>query len=58
MKALKADALATTALAAASDPALRHRAHELAARMAGEDGLGSAIAALEQLGAPMQEADR
>ena len=58
MKGLKADALATAALAAASDPALRHRAHELAGRMAGEDGLGSAIAALEQLGMRMQEAGR
>ena len=58
MKTLKPDALATAALGAGSDPAMRHRAHELAGRMAEEDGLGAAIAALEQEAAPMQATGR
>ena len=56
MRTMKPEALATAALGAVSDPAMHHRAHELAERMTREDGLGSALAALEQLGAPMQEA--
>jgi UDP:flavonoid glycosyltransferase YjiC (YdhE family) len=49
MRTLQAGALSEAALAAASDPDLRHRAHLLAQRMTDEDGLRSAVAALEPL---------
>jgi sterol 3beta-glucosyltransferase/vancomycin aglycone glucosyltransferase len=48
---VEAATLADAALAAVSDPALRHRAHGLASAMAGEDGLGEAVRAIEGLGA-------
>lgn len=44
---LRADRLADAALAAATDPAYRERARQLASAMAGEDGLGAAVAAIE-----------
>jgi UDP:flavonoid glycosyltransferase YjiC (YdhE family) len=51
MRALRADVLADAALAAVSDPALRHRAHELAALMEPEDGVADAVAAIESAAA-------
>jgi UDP:flavonoid glycosyltransferase YjiC (YdhE family) len=47
VKELRADRLADAALAAAADPAMRQRAQELAQRLASEDGIGSAVAAIE-----------
>ncbi|HEY6608026.1 MAG TPA: glycosyltransferase [Candidatus Limnocylindria bacterium] len=47
---LKADALARAALSAVVDPEMRRRARELAERLATEDGVGTAVAALEGLG--------
>jgi UDP:flavonoid glycosyltransferase YjiC (YdhE family) len=47
---LRAQALADAALAAVSDPAMRHRAHELAGSMTAEDGIGTAVRAIEGLG--------
>jgi UDP:flavonoid glycosyltransferase YjiC (YdhE family) len=48
MRTLQPDALAAAALEAVSDPAMRHRAHELAQRMSAEDGLEAAVAAVER----------
>jgi len=48
LRTLEANALAHAALTAVGEPALRHRARELAQRMADEDGIGSTVAALEQ----------
>ena len=47
MRTLQPAALASAALEAASDPALRDRARELAQRMSAEDGLDAAVAAIE-----------
>lgn len=44
---LRAEALADAALAAASDPRFRDRARALASSMAAEDGLATAVAAIE-----------
>jgi sterol 3beta-glucosyltransferase len=46
-RSLAAEELASAALAAASDPALRRRASELAERMSTEDGIAAAAAAIE-----------
>jgi UDP:flavonoid glycosyltransferase YjiC (YdhE family) len=48
MRKLEPQALANAALEAVSDPALRHRAHELAQRMSAEDGLEAAVVAIER----------
>ncbi len=48
---LHADDLADAILATAGDPEMRRRAQALAARLASEDGLGSAVTAIESLGA-------
>ncbi|MGZ8564191.1 MAG: glycosyltransferase, partial [Candidatus Limnocylindria bacterium] len=47
VKELRADRLADATLAAAADPTMRQRAQELAGHLAAEDGLGTAVAALE-----------
>lgn len=44
---LRADRLADAVLGAAADPAMRRSAQELAGRLRAEDGLGSAVKALE-----------
>jgi sterol 3beta-glucosyltransferase len=46
-KELRADRLADAALAAAVDPAMRRAASDLAQRLAAENGLGSAVEAIE-----------
>ncbi|HSI98989.1 MAG TPA: glycosyltransferase [Patescibacteria group bacterium] len=48
VNALRADRLADATLAAAADPAMRQTARELAGRLLAEDGLGTAVAAIEQ----------
>jgi sterol 3beta-glucosyltransferase/vancomycin aglycone glucosyltransferase len=45
---LRADRLADATLAAAADPAMRQAAQDLAQHLAAEDGLGTAVAAIEQ----------
>ena len=45
--ALRADRLADATLATAADPAMRQASGALALRLAGEDGLGSAVSAIE-----------
>jgi sterol 3beta-glucosyltransferase len=47
VRGLRADRLADAALAAAGDRSMRERAQRLATELAGEDGLGIAVAALE-----------
>lgn len=47
MRTPRADALASAVLAAAADRPMHERAAELARRMAEEDGIGSAVAAIE-----------
>jgi UDP:flavonoid glycosyltransferase YjiC (YdhE family) len=44
---LRADRLADAVLAAASDPAMRQKAQELAKRLDTEDGLGTSVTAIE-----------
>ena len=46
-KELRADRLADAALATAADPAMRQAAQDLARQVAAEDGLASAVAAVE-----------
>jgi sterol 3beta-glucosyltransferase len=59
-RSLAGQELASAALAAASDPALRRRASELAERMSTEDGIAAATAAIEseQAGEISPAADR
>lgn len=47
VKELRADRLTDATLAAAADPVMRQAAQELARRLAAEDGLGAAVAAIE-----------
>lgn len=47
VKQLRADRLADATLAVAADPMMRQRAQALAGRLSEEDGLGSAVAAVE-----------
>ena len=49
VRGLRAERLADAALAAAADRSMKERAQRLATELAGEDGLGVAVAALEAL---------
>ncbi len=49
VRGLRADRLADAALAAAGDRPMKERAQRLTTELAGEDGLGDAVAALEAL---------
>ncbi len=49
VRGLRAERLADAALAAAADRSMRERAQRLATELAGEDGLGVAVTALEAL---------